>query len=67
MIWRSILVAETGNVHNMDKIMNQCRYLQILKENVKDSVKKLGTDDYFNFYQDNHTKHKTYTLECDYF
>lgn len=58
MVWGCMSAAGPGNLKIIDGIMNQNKYLDILKENLKPSVQKLGIEDRFIFYQDNDPKHK---------
>lgn len=47
----------SGNLHFVQGIMNRFQYVDILKENVKQSCVTLGIKDNFKFFQDNDAKH----------
>ncbi|KOX77774.1 hypothetical protein WN51_10564 [Melipona quadrifasciata] len=47
----------TGNLVFIDGILNKYKYLNILKENLKQSAIKLNLLDDFYFQQDNDPKH----------
>lgn len=57
MVWGCMAASGVGNLHFIDGIMNKHVYLNILKTNLKESVKKLGIECNFQFYQDNDPKH----------
>lgn len=58
MVWGSISTAGPGNLHIIDGIMDQIKYLQILKENLKNNVPNMGIAECFNFYQNNDPKYR---------
>lgn len=60
MVWDCFSYNGVGKLHFIDGIMDQHKYIDILKQNLKDSVTKLGIENNFIFYQDNHPKHKAY-------
>ncbi|CAK9818985.1 Transposable element Tc1 transposase [Anthophora quadrimaculata] len=62
MVWGSMSAAGPGNLHIINEIMDHKKYLQILKENLKDSVQKLGIAECFSFYQDNDPKHRAHNV-----
>lgn len=57
MVWGCMSSAGVGNLHFIDGKMDKFGYLNILKENVKQSAEKLGIANNFPFYQDNDPKH----------
>lgn len=57
MVWGCMSSAGVGNLHFIDGKMDRFVYLNILKNNVKQSAEKLGIKDNFAFYQDNDPKH----------
>lgn len=62
MVWGSFSAAGPGILHFIDEIMDQKVYLNILKENLSESVEKLSLGDDWYFYQDNDPKHKAYNV-----
>jgi len=62
MIWGCISSKGVGNLVFIDGIMNQDKYLKILKENFKQSAEKMGIRNTFKLYQDNDPKHKGYKV-----
>ena len=62
MVWGCMSAAGPGNLHIIDGIMDQTKYLQILKNNLRDSVEKLGIADSYSFYQDNDPKHRAHNV-----
>ncbi|GFS91500.1 transposable element Tc1 transposase [Trichonephila clavipes] len=52
-----ITAIGVGNLVIIDGIMNQYSHLNILKNNLSQSVYKLGLDESFTFQQDNDPKH----------
>lgn len=57
MVWGCMSSAGVGNLHFIEGKMDKFVYLNILKQNVKQSAVKLGIADSFAFYQDNDPKH----------
>lgn len=57
MVWGCMSAAGVGNLHFIDGILNKDVYVDILKQNVKQSATKLGISNNFAFYQDNDPKH----------
>lgn len=55
--WGCMSSAGVGNFHFIDGKMDKFAYLNILKQNVKQSAEKLGIANKFAFYQDNDPKH----------
>lgn len=62
MVWGSMSAAGPGNLHIINGIMDHKKYLEILKENLMDSVQKLGIAECFSFYQDNDPKHRAHNV-----
>ena len=62
MVWGCMSAAGVGRLHFIDGIMDQNVYINILKENLKESAEKLGIGNTFNFYQDNDPKHKAHKV-----
>lgn len=62
MVWGCMSAAGTGQLCVIDGIMDQTKYLTILKENLMQSAEKLGVRDNFHFYQDNDPKHKAHNV-----
>ena len=53
MVWRCSSAAGVNNFVFIDGVMDMYKYINILKENLHDSI--------LNFYQDNNLKHKVYS------
>lgn len=51
-----------GNLHIINGIIDKIVYLNILKNNLKQSAVKMGLSDSFKFYQDNDPRHKSYIV-----
>lgn len=60
MIWGCMSESGVGKIHFVNGIMDAKYYIDILKENVKESAESLGIKDNFVFYQDNDPKHKSW-------
>ena len=60
MVWGCMSSQGTGKLHIIQGIMDKHYYVDMLKQNVKDSVEKLGISHDFAFYQDNDPKHKSW-------
>lgn len=58
MVWGAMSHNGVGNLELIEGKMNKEMYLNILKQNLKESARKLGMEDTFHFYQDNDPKHK---------
>lgn len=58
MVWGCMSASGVGNLHIINGIMDQNKYLDILRQNLIPSVQKLGLDGRYKFYQDNDPKHK---------
>lgn len=57
MVWGACSAAGVGKLHFVEGIMEKMQYLNILKNNLKQSAEKLGIKETFHFYQDNDPKH----------
>lgn len=57
MVWGCMAANGTGNLVFIDGIMDKYKYLNILKQNLKQSAIKLNLLDDFYFQQDNDPKH----------
>lgn len=57
MLWGCISAGGVGNMTFINGIMNKEMYLEILKQNLKQSAEKLGIEKTFKYYQDNDPKH----------
>jgi len=57
MIWGCMAAGGTGNLVFIDGIMDKYKYLDILKQNLKESARKLDIYEDFYFQQDNDPKH----------
>lgn len=63
MVWGCMAASGVGNLHFIDGVMNKHVYLTILRQNLKDSVRKLGIESNFQFYQDNDPKHSAHDVK----
>lgn len=59
MVWGCMAASGVGNLHFIEGIMDKHLYVDILRQNLKVSVEKLGLKDIFTFYQDNDPKHSS--------
>ncbi|GBM62500.1 hypothetical protein AVEN_145985-1 [Araneus ventricosus] len=57
MVWGCSAASGMGNLVFSENNMDQYKYLNILKENLKVSAQKLGIQNIFKLYQDNDPKH----------
>ena len=57
MVWTCFPASGKGNLVFIKNNMDQYKYINILKENLKISSQKLGIQNTFNLYQDNDPKH----------
>lgn len=57
MVWGSMSANGVGTIHFIDGIMNADVYVDLLEQNLKQSVSKLGLGRRFIFQQDNDPKH----------
>ena len=59
MVWGCMVAKRTGKLVFISGIMNKESYLNIFRQNLKESANELGVLDSFKFYQDNDPKHKS--------
>ncbi|GBM43466.1 Transposable element Tc1 transposase [Araneus ventricosus] len=57
MVWGCFAASGMGNLVFIENNMDQYKYTNILKENLKISAQKLGIQNTFKLYQDNDPKH----------
>jgi transposase len=57
MVWGCMGYAGVGELAIVEGIMNTKRHVNILRGNLKKSVRKLGMQDSYLFQQDNDPKH----------
>ena len=57
MLWGCFSREGTGSIVRVEGTMDSKKYIQILEENLLQSVKKLGLGRRFHFQQDNDPKH----------
>lgn len=57
MVWGCMAVSGVGNLVFIESTMNKIDYLNILKNNLRPTVEKLGLDSTWVFQQDNDPKH----------
>ena len=57
MVWGCMTANGTGKLIFIDGIFDKCKYSNILKNNLKESTRKLGLLEDFHFHQDNDPKH----------
>ncbi|GBM48043.1 Transposable element Tc1 transposase [Araneus ventricosus] len=57
MFWGCFAASGMGNLVLIENNMDQYKYINILKENLKISAPKLGIQNTFKLYQDNDPKH----------
>ena len=62
LVWACMSSSGVGELCIIDGIMDQTKYLSILKQNLVPSLEKLGIKDIFQFYQDNDPKHKAHAV-----
>ena len=63
MLWGCFAVGETGALHKIDGIMRQDNYVDILKQHLKTSVRKLNLGRKWVFQMDNDPKHTSKVVE----
>lgn len=63
MVWGCMAGNGVGNLVFIDSIMDQFKYLNILKENLKQSAQKLDLEEDFWFQQDNDPKHTAHNIK----
>jgi hypothetical protein len=54
--------TRVGNLHFTEGIMNKHIYVNILRDHLKASAKKLGILENFEFYHDNDPKHSSHLV-----
>ncbi|GBO01040.1 Transposable element Tcb1 transposase [Araneus ventricosus] len=57
MVWGCMSAVGVGNLHFIDGITDKYMYLDILKQNLKQSAEKMGILPHYKLYQDNDPKH----------
>ena len=57
MVWGCMAASGTGNLIFIDGTLDKYKYLNISKNNFKESARKLGLLEDFHFQQDNDPKH----------
>lgn len=60
MVWGCMSAAGVENLHFVEGRMDKYQYINILKQNVRQSAEKLGILDNFALYADNDPKHSAY-------
>ncbi|GBN29874.1 Transposable element Tc1 transposase [Araneus ventricosus] len=60
MVWGCMSAVGVVNLHFIDGIMDKYMYLDILKQNFKQSAEKMGILPYYKLYQDNDPKHNAH-------
>lgn len=63
MVWGCMAASGVGKLQILDGNMDRFKYLQVLKDNLKESAKTLGIEQSFQFYQDNDPKHKSRVVQ----
>lgn len=63
MVWGCVSAAGVGNLHFIEGNMDRFMYLNILKQNLVASARKLEIADDFRFYQDNDPKHSSRVVQ----
>ena len=63
MVWGCMAANGTGNLVFIDGILDKYKFLDILKNNLKDSATKLGLSENYYFQQDNDPKHKAKIIQ----
>ncbi|GBM57863.1 Transposable element Tcb1 transposase [Araneus ventricosus] len=60
MVWGCMSAVDVGNLHFIDGITDKYMYLDILKQNLKQSAEKMGILPHYKLYQDNDPKHNAH-------
>ncbi|GBN96232.1 Transposable element Tcb1 transposase [Araneus ventricosus] len=60
MVLGCMSAVGVGNLHFIDGIMDKYMYLDILKQNLKQSAEKMGVLPHYKLYQDNDPKHNAH-------
>lgn len=63
MVWVSMGKNVDGNLVLVDGNINKTEYLNILKNNLEPSVRKMGLEDRFLYIHDNDPKHSALIIE----
>lgn len=63
MVWGCMAASGVGNLAFIDGMMDKIAYLNILKNNLKDSAEKLGLRSNFTFQQDKDPKHTAFVVK----
>ncbi|GBP15725.1 Transposable element Tc1 transposase, partial [Eumeta japonica] len=63
MVWGCMSSKGVGNLEFIESTMDHRAYLDILKRNLPESVRKLGIQDDYIFQQDNDPKHTAYNTK----
>lgn len=63
MVWGCMSAAGVGNLAFIEGNMNKYDYINILKNNLRDSAEKLGILNSFKFYSDNDPKHTSHVAK----
>lgn len=63
MVWGCMSASGVGNLVFIENTMNQYVYLDILKNNLKESAQKMGLAENFYFQQDNDPKHTAHKVK----
>lgn len=63
MVWGCMAANGVGKLQFIDTTMDKFQYLNILNENLKPSVNKLGLQDVYCFQHDNNPKHTAYIVK----
>nr|GBO27841.1 Transposable element Tcb2 transposase [Araneus ventricosus] len=60
MVWGCMSAVGVENLHFIDGMMDKYMYLDILKQNLKQSAEKMGILPHYKLYQDNDPKHNSH-------
>lgn len=63
MVWGCMSASGTGNLEFIETTMNRFGYLNILKNNLRNSAQKLGLEGSFIFQHDNDPKHTSMVVK----
>lgn len=63
MVWGSMAAAGVGNLHFIEGILNQMKYIEILRANLLPSVDRLGLGRRWILQQDNDPKHTAHNVK----
>ena len=62
LVWGCMFTADVGELIFIDSIMDKIMYMNILKENIKQSAEKLNLPAGFTFQHDNDPKHSAHIV-----